>query len=385
MHFLHNMCNIAPFRPALAFPAERMQNLLMIAYELIRRLPKVELHEHLDGSIRPETIISLAAARGVELPETEPERLAAWFRAGSERRSLSLYLESFSVTTAIMQDEEALRRIAREEIEDLASDGVVYAEIRFAPSLHTRGGLTMDQVVRAVLDGLSEGRMSTGMEFGLILCAMRHEPPAMSLKVAELATAYADRGVVGFDLAGDEAGHPAKEHIEAFQYIRRKNFNITIHAGEAFGTESIWQAIQICGAHRIGHGTRLLDDMVTDGGRIVKMGSLAHFVLDKRIPLEMCLTSNVGTGAAETYETHPFPLFFRSSFRVFLCTDNRLMSGTSLSKELSIASECYDLDLDDIEKLTINAAKSAFCHHDRKLSLIYDTIKRRYAQIRAGL
>ena len=357
----------------------------MIAYELIRRLPKVELHEHLDGSVRPETIISLAAKRGIDLPETDPERLAAWFRAGSERRSLSLYLESFSVTTSIMQDEEALRRIAREEIEDLAADGVVYAEIRFAPSLHTRQGLTMDRVVRAVLDGMAEGRKKTGTEYGLILCAMRHESPEMSLKVAELATAYADRGVVGFDLAGDEAGHPAKDHIEAFQYIRRKNFNITIHAGEAFGTESIWQAIQICGAHRIGHGTRLLDDMITEDGRIVKMGSLAHFVLDKRIPLEMCLTSNVGTGAAESYEKHPFPLFFRSSFRVFLCTDNRLMSGTSLSKELAIASEYYDLDIADIEKLTINAAKSAFCHHEKKLSLIYDTIKRRYAQIRAGL
>ena len=357
----------------------------MVDYELIRRLPKVELHEHLDGSVRPETVISLAGERGIDLPETDPKRLASWFRAGSERKSLSLYLESFGVTTSVMQDERSLRLIAREEIEDLADDGVVYAEIRFAPSLHTKGGLSMDEVVRAVLEGLAEGRRECGVEYGLILCAMRHESPVVSLKVAELATAYADRGVVGFDLAGDEAGHPAKEHIEAFQYIRRKNFNITIHAGEAFGTESIWQAIQICGAHRIGHGTRLLDDMITDNGRIVRMGSLAHFVLDKRIPLEMCLTSNVGTGAAESYETHPFPLFFRSSFRVFLCTDNRLMSGTSLSKELAIASECYDLDLDDIEKLTINAAKSAFCHHDRKLSLIYDTIKRRYAQIRAGL
>ena len=354
----------------------------MVAYELIKKLPKVELHEHLDGSVRPSTVIALAEERGIKLPESDPQRLASWFRAGSERKSLSLYLESFSVTTSVMQDAEALKQIAEEEIEDLAADGVVYAEVRFAPSLHTKNGLSMDEVVRAVLDGMNEGRQKTGTDFGLILCAMRHESAAESLKVAELATAYADRGVVGFDLAGDEAGNPAKKHLEAFQYIRRKNFNITIHAGEAFGTESIWQAIQICGAHRIGHGTRLLDDMMTDGLRIIRMGSLAHFVLDKRIPLEMCLTSNVGTGAAESYDTHPFPLFFRSSFRVFLCTDNRLMSGTTLSREYAIASEHYGLDLADLEKLTVNAAKSAFCHHEQKLALIYDKVKRGFAEIR---
>ena len=359
-----------------------MQNLYMLDISRIRELPKVELHEHLDGSVRPSTVIALSDERGLDLPEHDEERLAAWFRKGSERKSLKLYLESFSLTTRIMQDRESLRRIAREEIEDLHADGVVYAEIRFAPSLHTEKGLSMDEVVRAVLDGLQEGKRRTGVEFGLILCAMRHESPEVSLKVAELATAYAERGVVGFDLAGDELGNPAKKHIRAFEYIRRKNFNITIHAGEAFGTESIWQAIQICGAHRIGHGTRLLDDMTITDGRIRKMGSLAHFVQDKRIPLEMCLTSNVGTGAAESYETHPFPLFFREKFRVFLCTDNRLMSGTSLSKELYIAESCYGLSFDDLEKITINAMKSAFCHHDRKLSIIYDVIKKGYREKR---
>ena len=365
---------------ALALSRKRGQNLSMLAFNQIQSLPKVELHEHLDGSVRPATIIELAEKQGLELPERDEDKLAAWFRKGSERKSLSLYLESFSITTALMQDRESLRRIAREEIEDLAADGVVYAEIRFAPSLHTRKGLTMDEVVRAVLDGLQEGKRETGVEFGLILCAMRHESPETSLQVAALGAAYADRGTVGFDLAGDEAGNPAKKHIEAFEYIRRKNFNITIHAGEAFGTESIWQAIQICGAHRIGHGTRLIDDMVIENGKIAKMGSLAHFVLDKRIPLEMCLTSNVGTGASESYETHPFPLFFREKFRVFLCTDNRLMSGTSLSKELMLASEHYSLDIHDIEKITINAMKSAFCHHGKKLELIYDVIKKGYAE-----
>ena len=354
----------------------------MLTINEIKALPKVELHEHLDGSLRPSTIITLAKERDIVLPEYDEEKLGAWFRAGAERKSLSLYLESFNITTAVLQDREALARAAEEEIEDLAEDGVVYAEIRFAPSLHTRKGLSMDEVVRSVLDGLQRGKRKTGVEFGLILCAMRNESPEISLKVAELGAAYSDRGVVGFDLAGDEKGNPAKAHIKAFEYIRRKNFNITIHAGEAFGTESIWQAIQICGAHRIGHGTRLIDDMLTENGRIKKMGSLANFVLDKRIPLEMCLTSNIGTGAAESYDTHPFPLFFKEKFRVFLCTDNRLMSGTTLSKELAIAAEHYDLAIDDIEKITINAAKSAFCHHGKKLSIIYDIIKKGYKEKR---
>ena len=354
----------------------------MLGKELIRKAPKVELHEHLDGSLRPETIIELASRKGMALPADTPDELRRWFSRGSDEKSLTLYLKAFDITTALMQDRESLKRIAREEIEDLAADGVVYAEIRFAPSLHTRQGLTMDRVVRAVLDGMAEGRKETGTEYGLILCAMRHESPEMSLKVAELATAYADRGVVGFDLAGDEAGHPAKDHIEAFQYIRRKNFNITIHAGEAFGLESIWQALQICGAHRIGHGTRLTDDMRIENGRIVKMGSLAHFVQDKRIPLEMCLTSNIGTGAAGSYPEHPFPLFFRNSFRVFLCTDNRLMSNTSLTDEMEIAVREYGLGLHDLEKITINAMKSAFIHHDKRLKIIYGTIKPGYSLLR---
>lgn len=366
----------------IAISQKRRQNLCMLTINEIKALPKVELHEHLDGSLRPSTIITLAKERDIVLPEYDEEKLGAWFRAGSERKSLSLYLESFNITTAVLQDREALARAAEEEIEDLAEDGVVYAEIRFAPSLHTRKGLSMDEVVRSVLDGLQRGKRKTGVEFGLILCAMRNESPEISLKVAELGAAYSDRGVVGFDLAGDEKGNPAKAHIKAFEYIRRKNFNITIHAGEAFGTESIWQAIQICGAHRIGHGTRLIDDMLTENGRIKKMGSLANFVLDKRIPLEMCLTSNIGTGAAESYDTHPFPLFFKEKFRVFLCTDNRLMSGTTLSKELAIAAEHYDLTIDDIEKITINAAKSAFCHHGKKLSIIYDIIKKGYKEKR---
>ena len=224
----------------------------MIDREMIRKAPKVELHEHLDGSLRPETIIDLAGRSGFPLPAETPDELAAWFARGSEEKSLALYLKAFDITTALMQDQESLRRIAREEIEDLAADGVVYAEIRFAPVLHTKKGLSMEDAVTAVLEGLQEGRKETGVEHGLILSAMRDQSPEVSLKTAELAVAFSERGVVGFDLAGDESGNPPKKHIKAFEFIRAQNFSITIHAGEAFGLESIWQAIQICGAHRIG-------------------------------------------------------------------------------------------------------------------------------------
>ena len=354
----------------------------MLTSEIIKKVPKVELHEHLDGGLRPETIIDLARARGIKLPSYDKDELKAWFTKGCQQKSLSLYLETFAVTTSVMQDRESLIRIAKEEIEDLAKDNVVYAEIRFCPELHTKKGLNLEEVVSAVISGCDEGRKETGVEFGLILCAMRHESPKLSLEIAELAVAFAERGVVGFDLAGDEFGHPAKKHLEAFQYIRTKNFNITIHAGEAFGLESIWQAIQICEAHRIGHGTRLTDDMVIENRKIVKMGSLAHFIQDKRIPIEMCLTSNVGTGAVESYKDHPFPIFFREHFRVFLCSDNRLMSDTNLTKEMEIAVKEYGMNIHDLEKITINAMKSAFIHHDKKLKLIYDVIKAGYKKIR---
>ena len=354
----------------------------MLDKAIIRKVPKVELHEHLDGGLRPETIIELAKERNVSIPSQDPSELREWFKRGCVQKSLSLYLETFSVTLSVMQDKEALYRIAKEEILDLAKEHVVYAEIRFAPELHTKQGMNLEEVVTAVLKGLEAGRKETGPEFGLILCAMRNEDPALSLEVAELAVAFSDRGVVGFDLAGDECGHPPKKHIEAFNYIRSKNFNITIHAGEAFGLESIWQAIQICHADRIGHGTRIIEDMTIENGEIVKLGSLAQYILDKRIPLEMCLTSNVGTGAVENYESHPFPMLFRNHFRVFLCSDNRLMSDTNLTKEMTIAVEKYGFTIQDLEKTTINAMKSAFIHHNKKLDIIYNTIKKEYAEIR---
>ena len=279
-----------------------------------------------------------------------------------------------------MQTEEALERIARETMEDLAKDNIAYVEVRFAPVLHLQGNLNLEKVVQSVLRGLEAGREETGVQFGLILCAMRDQ--TVSLETAELAVAFREKGVVGFDLAGDEYGHPPKKHLDAFEFIRRMNFNITIHAGEAFGMESIWQAIQYCGAHRIGHATRLLEDMSIQGTRIEKMGSLAHFIRDKRIPMEMCLSSNIHTGAAGTLDEHPFPIYYRNDFRVFLCTDNPLMSNTTLGGELLLAVNHYNFDLRDLEKITINAMKSAFVHYDERIRIIYDTLKPGFTRIR---
>ena len=277
-----------------------------------------------------------------------------------------------------MQTASALTRVAREALYQLKDDGVVYAEIRFAPILHQERGLTLEEIVSAVLSGLGEGRKETGVEFGLILCAMRHQSGDISMEMAELAVSFRTRGVVGFDIAGDEFGHPPKRHLDAFQYIRSKNFNITIHAGEAFGVESIWQAIQICGAHRIGHATRLTENLAYHGNVIEHMGTLAQFIRDRRIPLEICLSSNIQTGAASSIKAHPFGLYYSNSFRVMLCTDNTLMSDTSLTKEMTLAVEAFDLELKDLEKLTINAMKSAFLHYDERLRLIYDVIKPGY-------
>jgi adenosine deaminase len=351
----------------------------MVTEEMIRRLPKVELHDHLDGGLRPATIIELARKHHVELPSRQPEELAAWFHRGADRKSLSLYLEGFRVALAVMQTEEALERVAFEALEDRSEDNIVYVELRFAPVLCTAGGLNLETVVRSVLRGLEQGKRKTGVEYGLILCGMRDQ--ALSLQTAELAVSFREQGVVGFDLAGDEFGHPPKKHLEAFEFIRRMNFNITIHAGEAFGMDSIWQAIQYCGAHRIGHATRLREDMMIHGTRIEKMGSLAHFVRDKRIPLEMCLSSNVHTGAAGSLDDHPFPVYYRNNFRAILCTDNRLMSNTTLGKEMHLAVTHYNLTLLDLEKITINAMKSSFIHHDDRIKIIYDVLKPRFTRV----
>src|SRR5246127_5058929 len=350
---------------------------------VLTALPKVLLHEHLDGVLRPQTVIELAdSVKYVDLPARTPEALGQWFHQGANQGSLAKYLEGFAHTIAVMQTAEALERVAYEQAEDLSKDGVVYFETRFAPVFHTEKGLTHQQVVSAVLKGLARGQKDFGVQSGLIICAMRNMN--VSLEMAELAVDFRSRGVVAFDLAGEEGGFPPKKHVDAFHYIQRENFNITIHAGEGFGKESIWQAIQYCGAHRIGHGTRLIDDIAISNGKAVKLGDLAQYVLDKRLPLEICLLSNVHTGATPSLERHPFKILYEEKFRVTLNTDNRLMSNTTMTREFAAAEETFGLTLDDFEKITINAMKSAFLPYKERLKFIYSAIKPGYARIRGA-
>ena len=313
---------------------------MKLTEKFIRILPKVLLHDHLDGGVRPQTVIDLAKDIGYKkLPTADASELHEWFQRGAKRGSLPLYLEGFAHTTNVMQTEEALERVAYEMMEDMYNDGVVYVETRFAPVFHTDKGLPWERVVKAVLAGLERGEKDFGVRWGVIICAMRDMQ--LSREMAELAVDFRGRGVVGFDLAGEEGGFPPKRHIDAFHYIQRENFNITIHAGEAFGKESIWQAIQWCGAHRIGHATRLIEDITLsddDPTEVVNMGYLAQYVLDKRIPLEICLTSNVDTGAVKSIADHPFGVFHRYKFRVTLNTDDRDRKSTRLNSSYSRAS-----------------------------------------------
>ena len=350
----------------------------------LRTIPKVLLHEHLDGGLRPTTVIDLAADFGYGgLPTTDSRELAAWFHRGAQRGNLMEYLEGFRHTISVMQTAEALERVAFEFIEDMYDDGVVYAEVRFAPVYHSTRGLTPDEVVQAVIAGLERGEHTYGVEWGLILCAMREMPD--SLAIAELAVRHRDSGVVGFDLAGGENGFPAKKHLAAFQAIQQANFSITIHAGEAYGPESIWQALQFCGAHRLGHATRLREDIEVLPDGSLKLGRLAQFILDRRIPLEMCLLSNLHTGACASLDDHPFALFFHAGFRVCLNTDDRLMSDTSMTQETTLATELFDLSLADLEKLSLNGMKSAFAPYAKRLKLITDVIAPAFEKTRAEL
>ncbi len=360
---------------------------MKLTEKFIKSLPKTVLHEHLDGGLRPRTIVELAKdIKYKKLPTTDPGELKKWFHRGAQRGNLPLYLEGFAHTTGVMQTEEALERVAYETIEDLYNDGVVYVETRFSPVFHTSKGLHWDEIVAAVLKGLEQGKKDFGVEYGLIICAMRNM--TVSQEMAELAVDYRERGVVGFDLAGEEGGFPPKKHVDAFHFIQRENFNITIHAGEGFGKESIWQAIQWCGAHRIGHATRLIEDMKIsddDPREVSSMGYLAQYVLDKRIPLENCLTSNVHTGAVKSLEEHPFGIYHRYKFRVTLNTDNRLMSDTTMTKEYKIAHDVFKLTLHDLEKISINAMKSAFIPYKNRIELIYNVIKPGFKKARAKL
>jgi adenosine deaminase len=354
---------------------------MKLTKNFLRTVPKVLLHDHLDGGLRPQTVIELARdQKYTKLPTTDAGELAVWFQRGAQRGSLPLFLEGFEHTCGVMQTEEALERVAYETLEDMKKDGVVYLETRFAPIFHKQKGLHTETVVKAVLRGLERGKKDFGVQYGLLICAMRNMDPKISMEIAELAVDFRNQGVVGFDLAGEEGGYPPKKHVDAFQYIQRENFNITVHAGEAFGKESIWQAIQWCGAHRIGHATRLIEDMKVKDGQVLSMGTLAQFVLDKRIPLEICLTSNVHTGAVKSVGEHPFGIFYRYKFRVTLNTDDRLMSGITLTDEYYTAAEHFGLKLEELEKLTINAMKSAFLPYKQRIAIIYDVLKPGYAK-----
>jgi adenosine deaminase len=354
--------------------------------EVVRQAPKVLLHDHLDGGLRPATVVELARESGyADLPTDDAERLGSWFRQGADRKSLELYLEGFRHTVGVMQTPAAIERVAAECAEDLAADGVVYAEVRYAPELSTQTGLSLDEVMEAWLAGFRRGAAAAeaaGRPIVIrpIVTAMRQL--ARSVEIAELAVRHRDAGVVGFDIAGPEAGFPPSRHLDAFQLIHRADFHVTIHAGEAFGLPSIWEALQWCGAERLGHGVRIVDDIQEVDGRYA-LGRLAAYIRDRRVPLEMCPTSNVHTGAVASIGEHPFDLLRRLRFRVTVNTDNRLMSGVTLSSELELLARTFDFGLAELQWLTLNAMKSSFLSFDQRLRLINGVIKPGYERLMA--
>lgn len=353
----------------------------------IQRAPKVLLHDHLDGGVRPTTVLELAEQTGYDaLPTSDVDGIAKWFAAAAEAGSLEEYLERFVHTVGVMQTADAISRVAAECAEDLAADGVVYAEVRYAPELSTRRGLSLDEVVEAILDGFRRGtaraaELGNRIRIGVLLCAMRQETRAK--EIAELAVRYREDGVVGFDIAGPEAGFPPTRFLDSFEYLRRENCQFTIHAGEGFGLPSIWEAIQWCGATRLGHGVRIVDDIEVAEDGTAKLGYLASFVRDRRIPLEMCPCSNVHTGTVGSVAEHPIALLRRLNFRVTVNTDNRLMSQTSMTHEFNELVQRFDYDLDDLQWFTVNAMKSAFIPFDHRLALINEVIKPGYAALRS--
>ena len=353
--------------------------------ETIRKAPKVALHEHLDGGLRPATIAEIAAEIGHDLPADGAEALGVWFEESSSSGSLERYLETFVHTVAVMQRAEDLTRVACEAVVDLAADGCVYAELRWAPEQHQAAGLSMREAVEAVQRGIEQGQGEAPgpIVVGQLLTAMRHA--MRGLEVAEIAVEYRDRGVAGFDIAGAEDGFPPILHLQAFEYLRENNAHFTIHAGEAFGLPSIWQAIQRCGAERLGHGVRIVDDIDFDAPGGPVLGDLAAYIRDCRIPLEMCPSSNLQTNAVHgmtSIADHPIGPLKDLGFRVTVNCDNRLMSGTSMSREFELLVDAFGYGIDDMQWFTINAMKSAFLAFDRRLALINEVIKPGYAALR---
>jgi adenosine deaminase len=337
---------------------ERNDN-FAITEDFVRAMPKTDLHCHLDGSLRVSTILDLAERYGIDLPAKDEAGMRAALHAGQECESLVEYLEAFAITCKVLQTEEALFRAAFELAEDAARENVRYLEVRYAPILHTERGLRLDQIVEAVLDGLNAAERAYDIRTGLIICGIRNMTADTSLRIAELGVAFKNRGVVGFDLAGAEYNNPAKDHREAFYLIRNNNINVTIHAGEAYGPESIHQAIHYCGAHRIGHGTRLKES-----------GDLLNFVNDHRIPLEICLKSNIQTRAVPSFAAHPFKFFLDLGLRVCLCTDNRLITDTTVTDEYMLAHRHWKLTVDELRWVMVNGFKSSFLPFRQKKMLM---------------
>lgn len=346
-------------RRAFLAPPGAVAPTLEVTEELLRALPKADLHCHLDGSMRLKTILELADRQKVELPADSEEKLAKAIHMGEVCRSLEDYLVAFDVTLSVLQTEEALHRAAYELGVDAAAENVRYLEVRYSPALHQRKGLKMTTIIDAVLQGLRDAGRETGIRCGVIVCGIRHISPQMSVRLAELSVAYKNKGVIGFDLAGAEVNFPAKAHKEAFQLILKNNVNCTVHAGEAYGPESIAQAIHYLGAHRIGHGTRLRED-----------GDLLNYMNDHRIPIEVCLLSNVQTGAVESLASHPLKFYFDFGLRVTLNTDNRLITNTTLTNELWLAHKECGLSLSDLTTVVVSGFKSAFLPFREKQELL---------------
>jgi len=334
-----------------------------ITKDLLHKLPKAELHCHLDGSLRVSTILDLAAHQKVQLPADNQEDLHNILAIKGKMKNLEEYLEIFDITLSVLQTPESLTRVSYELAEDCWNDGVRYVEVRYSPILHTQTGMTSSESIDAVKKGLDQAETEFGIKTGIILCGIRNISPEVSLKLADLAVQYKNRGVVGFDLAGAEENFPAKHHQEAFELILKKNINATLHAGEAFGPESIHQAIHACGAHRIGHGTRLIENK-----------DLMAFVNDHRISLEICLKSNIQTRSIPSLEAHPFKNYLDQHLRVTLNTDNRLISDTTLTDEYLLAVNNFNLTMQDIRTIIINGFKSAFLPHNERRELIRNVV-----------
>ena len=351
-----------------------------VTSETIAALPKVVLHDHLDGGLRPATIVELAQRSGHRLPHEDPAELGRWFVQAASSGSLPRYLETFEHTVAVMQTADDLRRVARESVVDLAADGVVYAEQRYAPEQHQRAGLSLQDVVDAVRQGLEEGVQEAAaagrtIRVGQLVTAMRHADRGQ--EIAQLALANRDRGVLGFDIAGAEAGFPPSRHAAAFRTLRQANFPVTVHAGEAAGVESIAEALHVGGALRLGHGVRVVEDIRwesgPDGGR-AELGQVAHWVRDQQVPLELCPSSNVQTGAATSVADHPITALAELGFAVTINTDNRLMSGTSMSFEMQQLVDQAGWSLEDLRDATVTAAWNGFIHHDERQALVEEVV-----------